>query len=263
MKVRCSLCGFVGLLFALLVHAGEASSLTITPNPVNLSIGELHLVGVATGLPVGGVIHFGSVGSDDTTLLFQASFTASASDLTFVGPIFFTTSFGGGGTIPGPNFDVTVLSPSFGVAQIQEVIPARVTTDIFFLSLSPFQIGDGVSVRLQSPGRLVASGFTIVPEPSTALLLATGLCGLQLAYRRASHRPTARDNRLASCERGRPTRRWSRPAATGGARMLRAAGRRQLLAARRPPGEANRCAGGWQLIAKTLARCKSGAARPQ
>lgn len=178
MKAQRRLC-CLGLLLAALVDARDASSLTIEPDPVDLTIGQLDLVGVVNGLPAGGVIQFGSVASTDPTLLFQASFTADASDLTFTGPVYSTTSFGGGGTIPGGNFDVTLESPFAGVVRILEGIPAGQTTDVFFVSLSAFRVGDGVSVRVDSPGVLVGSGFTLVPEPATALLLGAGLCSLK------------------------------------------------------------------------------------
>jgi hypothetical protein len=180
--VRRSLC-LLALLVGALATAREASSLTITPNPVNLVFGQLQLLGIVTGLPSGGVVQFGTVGADDPTLLFQVSVTEDASDLTLSPVVFGASSFGGGGTLPAANFDVTLASPFPTTARIQQVIPAGAVTDVFFLSLSTLAVGDGVSVRVDFPGSLVAAGFTIVPEPSVAVLLGAGLTVLALSRR--------------------------------------------------------------------------------
>jgi hypothetical protein len=188
--IRRIICVLV-LLIGAFAHAREVAALTITPNPVDLFSGQLQLIGVVTGLPSGGVIQFGTVDGNDPTLLFQVSVVEDASDLTLSPAVFVDTFFAGGGTIPAANFDVTLISPAPGTARIQELIPAGALTDIFFLSLSAYEVGDGVSVRVDFPGNLVGTGFTIVPEPSAGVLLGAGLCALT-TWRRRGSRTTAR-----------------------------------------------------------------------
>jgi hypothetical protein len=187
--VRWHLC-VLALLVGAVAHAREASSLTITPNPVDLVFGQLQLIGVVTGLPSGAVVQFGTIGANDPTLLLQVSVDADASDLTLVPVVFGGTSFGGGGTLPGANFDVTLANPFPGTARIQQVIPTGAVTDIFFLSLSALAAGDGVSLRVDFSDSLVLTGFTIVPEPSVAILLGVGLGALGLWCRKASDHHT-------------------------------------------------------------------------
>jgi hypothetical protein len=59
------------------------------------------------------------------------------------------------------------------------------------LDLSSFGVGAGIGVsaiRISAPNSqldlLRSAGFTVVPEPSTALLLATGLAALAISGRR-------------------------------------------------------------------------------
>ncbi|HUK63414.1 MAG TPA: hypothetical protein VLV15_08775, partial [Dongiaceae bacterium] len=141
------------ILAVVSLSSGTASALTIAPNPIPLVgtggaggsiVGSVELVGTASGVPLGGVVSFGSIAPSDTSLIFRitldpssapvAYFAVSSAD-TVLPPAGGSLVYSGAGVIPGAGTDITLLEitvdPSvviFGVT-----VPGSVS-DLFFVA---------------------------------------------------------------------------------------------------------------------------------
>lgn len=185
-------------LLAAVLIAPTSSAISMLPNPAVIDLttiaGQILLTDSTTGLPMGGTVLDGAVGSSDVTLVFQISLTLGgipdlsvnfnvatpiAPTVTAVGTIAGsgldivagTTAPPGGDGLPGGGF---TFDGNLGAGQ---------TSDLLFVSYTSSPV-DAI-MSFQALGGFVAlnQGATIVPEPCTALLVASGL-GLLSTLRR-------------------------------------------------------------------------------
>lgn len=194
--------GLIGLALSLSAHA---SALSVSPGSIDYDVTILCAVGrgcptpapifsatgsvsveLTRGLPEGGVVQGGTVDPSNWTVVLQVSSDLTSDDPSTFGDVFVYAvnfnAFGamtitGAGTVPGPESDVSGFDFFFGPA----VSPGS-QSDRFFQSYSSLAEGDTIEVRLflglSSSDEMVV--FTVVPEPSTSLLLLAGLAAFTL-----------------------------------------------------------------------------------
>ncbi len=184
----------LGLVCAVLLWAGSASALTLSPNPVAFSngtdIGTITLVGTATGVPVGGTVVVGTVGVGDITLIFQVTVTGGALESVGVGatglsgPPFLSST--GAGRIAGANVDVTTVTGTAGTRifdfDSDGDLDGGQTSDLFFVSWSSLSDAGDRKVNFMVNGSVgsdfTVSGVVVAPEPALAVLVAVGALAL-------------------------------------------------------------------------------------
>jgi len=174
-----------------LLAASSAGALSISPNPVRIEgpevTGELRLLGFVAGLPVGATLGFGTVLPSDVTLVFELAVDADSDFDAIFGAIGQPTPGGawtaagfvpGSGAAPFSVFDAgTVVAFSIGIATGED-------STALFVSAPSLEVGTSFSASLgYHTGLAPVVPVTVVPEPSTLTLLATGVLALGRAAR--------------------------------------------------------------------------------
>jgi hypothetical protein len=179
--------------------AAPALGLWIAPAPVPMPPytgvdptfqAEAHVLAVFTGMPTGGVLLAGSVAATDVTVVFDLELDAGAAQsggfFVVTHPDAPTISWTGMGWIPGPDLDLTGAGigsyATFGPAAF--LAPGQ-STDIMFVSTAVLPVfADFEFVIVGASDGEEAVGFaTVIPEPTTGLLLLAGIAALALRAR--------------------------------------------------------------------------------
>jgi hypothetical protein len=143
-------------------------------------IARFLFVGIASGLPAGGIVLDGSVGAGDPTLLFTVEYLAASNAAV---PQVAVNRLGGGsipavGWVPGAatNWTAGVLPLSnLAFAQAAALAPGD-ATDVFFVAVPGLGVGESFEFVFSASG--VGSGTgnaQWVPEPTTLALVGGGL----------------------------------------------------------------------------------------
>lgn len=203
---------------ALLLAASPALALSLSPDPIALSgagaTGTLRLRAVTTGIPdtaVATPIGGAAPSVADVTLVFSLEMGPSRS---LAGAVVFdpgaTVKAAGWlpGSEPDARRDVSVAVGSSGLVGFgfEGGIGDGEVSDDFFLTFAAAPVGAPLRVGLSGYGPsstlfTVLRPFTLVPEPTSALLVALGLSGLR-AQRRRSQRPADAPAACARAARG-------------------------------------------------------------
>lgn len=173
----------VGLIvFAIsLLASGPAWAISISPNPLPLygpDEAALNLVGAGVGLPAGGVVLDGTVAAGDIVLAFEFEAYPSA---VFLPAGTFEWNYAVGspatptmtavGTVLGPGLDIaSATAGAPGGLSLAGVLDPGTTSDVFFIAFATSPVG--AEIDFSGLGGLLPLGsFTVVPEPTTSLLL--------------------------------------------------------------------------------------------
>jgi hypothetical protein len=172
--------------FLLLCLAGGASALSVDPLEWSQggNAGTLLFIEHSVGRPSEGIDLSGTTGGSDDALVFQIDVSAGAlNDISFS---IFLTSPTAGGHIPLSG-DVAVDTVSGTTSKLftfdgNEILDGE-TSERFYVAWSSLSVGQQIDVLIDT-GTLVTYHLEVVPEPTTLVLIGSGLVGLAVCGRR-------------------------------------------------------------------------------